>query len=213
MAEKKWKGKKKESNDTGGSFNDFAIVALAGIMIVSFPLLPLLVLLGQNTAATFFEIWRGPVRTTGIILDALLIGLMIYTIIEIWQIQPHVRLRRMHAQKGDHAKKHAPMFTEQWTKIRMRMTEDTPDHFRLAIIEADALVDEFLRYVGYEGEHMADRLSKLSAAHIKSLNDVWNAHRLRNILVHSPSATVTSREAKVVIAAYEAFLKEMGGIE
>ena len=206
----KWKGK---GDDEGGGFNDLAIVALVFIGFILIPLFPLFVLFGQNTTASFLEIWRGSVRPIVMILDALLIGFMTFTILEIWQIQPHVRLRRMHISKEDHAKKHAPVFDKQWAAILARMKEDTPDHFRLAIIEADALVDEFLRYVGYEGEHMADRLSKLKTTHIKSLNNVWNAHRLRNSIVHAPGTHITSGEAERAISAYEAFFKEMGGIE
>lgn len=217
MAEhKKGKGKGKgggRGDDEGGGFNDFAAVVLVFIGFILIPLFPLFVLFGQNTTASFLEIWRGSVRPIVMILDALLIGFLTFTILEIWQIQPHVRLRRMHAPKEDHAKKHAPVFTERWAKILARMKEDTPDHFRLAIIEADALTDEFLRYVGYEGEHMADRLSKLKTTHLKSLNNVWNAHRLRNSIVHTPGISITSGEADRAIAAYEAFLKEMGGIE
>lgn len=216
MADHK-KGKDKGKGKSGGGnaegFNDAAVVALVFIGFIMIPLFPLFVVFGQNTTATFLEIWRGSVRPIVMVLDTFLVGFLTFTILEIWQIQPHVRLRRTHAPKGDHAKKHAPAFNIEWAKVQSRMKEDTPDHSRLAIIEADALVDEFLRYVGYEGEHMADRLSKLSAAHIKSLNSVWNAHRLRNSLVHSPSAVVASGEAERAIAAYEAFLKEMGGIE
>lgn len=220
MADKKDKDKNRGKGKRGGagsgegsSFNDSAILVLVFIGFIVIPLFPLFVLFWQNTTATFLEIWHGSVRPIVMTLDAIIVGFMAFTLLEIWQIQPHVRLRRMHAPKEDHAKKHTPAFALKWAKISGRMQEDTPDHFRLAIIEADALVDEFLRYVGYEGEHMADRLSKLSAGHIKSLNGVWNAHRLRNSIVHTPGAAVSSIEAERALAAYEAFLKEMGGIE
>ena len=206
----KWKGK---AGDNESGFNDFAIVVAVFIVFIVIPLFPLFVLFGKNTTATFFELWHGSVRPIVMILDALLIGFMAFTILEIWQIQPHVRLSRTGKPKEDHAKKHAPMFSDQWAKVRAKMAGNTPDHSRLAIIEADALTDEFLRYVGYEGEHMADRLSKLSSAHIKSLNAVWNAHRLRNSLVHTPSVSVSLGEAQRALSAYEEFLKEMGGIE
>ena len=218
MADKKGKGKGKgkgkwKSGGEESGFSDFTIAVLVFIGFILIPLFPLFALFGKNTAVTFLDIWRGSVRPIVMILDALLVGFMTFTILEIWQIQPHVRFRRMHMPKEDHAKKHAPMFTKQWATISTRMHEDTPDHFRLAIIEADALVDEFLRYVGYEGEHMADRLSKLKKTHIKSLDNVWNAHRLRNSIVHTPGVSVSAKDAERAIASYESFLKEMGGIE
>lgn len=209
----KGKGKKKSGGDEGGEFNDLWVVILVFLGFIVIPLLPLFILFAQNTTATFLDIWRGSVRPIVMILDALLIGFFTFTVLEIWQIQPHVRLRRMHAPAEDHAEKHAPEFDAKWAHVKARMSEETPDHFRLAVIEADALVDEFLRYVGYDGEHMADRLSKLKTTHIKSLNNVWNAHRLRNSLVHTPGISVSVAEAERAIDAYEAFLKEMGGIE
>ena len=100
-------------------------------------------------------------------------------------------------------------FRERWADILKRANEGSPDSVRIAIIEADALVDTALKDAGIEGEHMADRLSTLDFEDVKSLENLWNAHRLRNDLVHTPGFAVTQEEAVSTLKSYEAFLNEI----
>ena len=70
------------------------------------------------------EIWRGSVRPIVMTLDAIIVGFMAFTLLEIWQIQPHVRLRLMHAPKRRPRKTRAYVYLEV-AKISARMQEDT----------------------------------------------------------------------------------------
>lgn len=101
-------------------------------------------------------------------------------------------------------------FKERWNKLLKKYAEaPTPDSMRLAVIEADAMVDDVLKDLNFPGDHLADRLSYLDAKEIKTLNNLWDAHRLRNDIVHSPSRRLTVREGMSAIEKYKAFFNEL----
>ena len=105
-----------------------------------------------------------------------------------------------------------PETAKRFASLKERLTVPTSENLRLAVIEGDALVDSFLKRAGYEGEHMADRLSQLSAGEVPALERLWDAHRLRNNIVHTPGAAISSHEARAAMKAYEDFLKELGAL-
>lgn len=98
---------------------------------------------------------------------------------------------------------------ERWQSMLKKFALGTPESMRIAIIEADALVDTTLKGMDIEGDHLADRLSNLETEDIKSMNRVWRAHRLRNDLVHTPGFILSPDDAKTALSDYEAFLKEI----
>jgi glucuronate isomerase len=80
------------------------------------------------------------------------------------------------------------------------------------VLEADALVDFFLKDVGYEGDHMADRLGKIRSEEVKTLEQVWKAHRVRNDIAHTPGYRLSEHQAQETLNAFRAFLIEMGAL-
>lgn len=102
---------------------------------------------------------------------------------------------------------------ERWSEVKRKFEEDTPDALKLAIIEADKLMDHILKESGFEGEHMADRLEKLAPHGLLSFDRLWRAHRLRNEIVHSPGFELHRNLAERTMRDYEAFLKEVNILE
>jgi len=103
-----------------------------------------------------------------------------------------------------------PQLVKRWHKILLEAEKNPPHSFVLAIIEADKFVDEVLQKIGLGGEHMADRLERLSTYDLKTLDQVWRVHRIRNELVHSPDFQISPVDAKEVLNIYEKFLEELG---
>ncbi len=102
---------------------------------------------------------------------------------------------------------------ERWQSIVNRSRINSPEAMKLAVIDADNLVDELLKRMGLEGEHMADRLENLTTEDFRSLDRIWDAHRLRNRLVHESGFVVSREEAWKAIEDYASFLKEIRVIE
>ncbi|MEK7169388.1 MAG: hypothetical protein AAB700_00950 [Patescibacteria group bacterium] len=101
-------------------------------------------------------------------------------------------------------------YAKVWEKILEKAHSAPPHSFTLAIMAADNLVGEALDDLGLEGEHIADKLQKLNPKELKTLENLWRAHRIRNDLVHTAGFEIKESEAKEILNIFESFLKELG---
>ena len=100
-----------------------------------------------------------------------------------------------------------------WREVQDRLARGDEANLRLAIIDADKLIDTVLKRTGYVGDTMADRLKKITKAQLSSINELWTAHKVRNNIVHSPDHTLSRAEATEIIGIYEKVFREMNLID
>jgi len=85
--------------------------------------------------------------------------------------------------------------------------------WRNAIIEADIMLEEVLTQLGYQGESLGEKLRAVNQNHFQTLNQAWEAHRVRNEIAHQGSSYHLSEHlAHRTIANYEAVFREHGEI-
>lgn len=104
-------------------------------------------------------------------------------------------------------------YAKHWEEIQKKALSSPPHSLTLAIVAADNLVGDALLDLGLEGEHIADRLEKLSPRDVSTLDNLWRAHRIRNDLVHTTGFEIKEKEAKEILGVYESFLKELGALK
>jgi len=95
-----------------------------------------------------------------------------------------------------------------WAKIMERMKTGQEAEMRLAIIEADQILDEILKVSGYIGKTMADRSGQLSSVNLSNIEMVWRAHKVRNRLVHEADYSISRVEVEEYIKVYEKAFRE-----
>lgn len=78
----------------------------------------------------------------------------------------------------------------------------------LKIVEADKVLDEALRLLGYEGS-LGEKL-KSAGPRFSNLNAVWSAHKLRNKVVHELDAKPNDREVDAAVASIRSALADLG---
>ncbi len=96
-----------------------------------------------------------------------------------------------------------------WGEIVKLVESRQESSWRLAVIEADKFFDEVLRRLGYSGENFGERLNQVHPSEVENINDIWNAHRVRNSLSHDVNYKLSEGEAKKAIAAYERAMKDL----
>jgi hypothetical protein len=96
---------------------------------------------------------------------------------------------------------------ERWDTVTKYMNDDLPDMWKLGIIEADTMLDEALKNIGYMGGSLGDRLK---SANFRSIDLAWEAHRVRNNIAHAGiNFNLTEREARKTFVMYETVLKDL----
>lgn len=101
----------------------------------------------------------------------------------------------------------------RWQHINALAQGSSISEWREAIIEADILLDETLTHRGYVGTNLGEKLKTIDRSELGTLDDAWEAHKVRNQIAHQGSEFQLSDSlAKRTIARYEAVFRELGVI-
>ncbi len=101
----------------------------------------------------------------------------------------------------------------RWQEIQNHLDADNPNDWRIAIIEADVMLEDALEKAGFSGSTIGERLKSASPETFKSLDDAWNAHKVRNQVAHAGADFVlTKKIAKETLLQYQRALTEFGEI-
>jgi len=96
---------------------------------------------------------------------------------------------------------------QKWESIKKRLETGEESQYKIAIIEADDLIDDLIKRMAYPGADMAERIENINPGQIENIEDIKKAHLVRNRIVHDESFAVTKEQAQEVIAIYDEFLK------
>ena len=128
-----------------------------------------------------------------------------------------IKLNRLAAKRIDIAKIIAPPSSAtsgvnaRWEEVQRHITSTREAEWKFAVIEADKVVDDILKN-SYPGETMGERLLAINQSQLESLNGLWEAHKIRNRLVHDTNYFLRYAEAKRAVILYERTLKELQAI-
>jgi len=98
---------------------------------------------------------------------------------------------------------------KDWAKITARLETGLESEWKLAIIEVDLILNGILMKIGFGGETLGEKLDRLTAATLPNLQQIREAHKIRNNIVHDPDYRVSLDEAKRVVAIYEQALRDL----
>lgn len=96
---------------------------------------------------------------------------------------------------------------KKWAKVKARLESNSVSQYKVAVLEADAVVDEMLLKIGYKGNNMSERLEQLGSGQLDYKDDLLEAHQIRNKIVHDENFVVDRELAETTIEVYEKFLR------
>ncbi len=101
----------------------------------------------------------------------------------------------------------------RWRRV-LEHAESPDEHkWRLAILEADIMLNELLDLQGYKGETIAEKMKLVSRSNFNAIDDAWEAHKVRNKVAHEGvEFHISEREKNHVINLYQRVFKEFGFI-
>ena len=98
---------------------------------------------------------------------------------------------------------------ERWEKILKLANSPNSSDWRMAIIEADTMLEELLRSIGYQGESLGDMLRSVDKTEFLTIEDAWEAHKMRNAVAHSGGTfRLNERETKHTVSLFEKVFNE-----
>jgi hypothetical protein len=97
----------------------------------------------------------------------------------------------------------------KWLRVLEHVESESPNDWRLALLEADIMLEDMLDVMGYLGDTLGEKLRGAEKANFTTLPLAWEAHRIRNQIAHQGADfQITQREARRVVNLYRDVFKE-----
>ncbi len=101
------------------------------------------------------------------------------------------------------------VLTNRWESVQKHVNSANQNDWKQAIIEADVMLDDILTRMGYRGESVGEKLKRVATGDFASLDDAWEAHKVRNRIAHDGSSFILSEhDAKKTIQSYRKVFEE-----
>ncbi|MFH1181106.1 MAG: hypothetical protein V1705_01690 [bacterium] len=141
------------------------------------------------------------------VFSAFLFGIIVFSLLKttwlkrliLWDAQEFLSYQPHDARK----------ILKDWQRIKKRMDTGLESEFKIAVIEADTMLDDVLKKMGRSGDSLGERLDKLTTDTLGNLAEVRTAHQTRNNIVHDPDYRLSMDEAGKVIQILEKALTDL----
>jgi hypothetical protein len=105
-------------------------------------------------------------------------------------------------QAGDAA------LSKRWDSVASHLSSPNPNDWKQAISDADIILGDILTKLGYQGESIGEKLQRAVRGDFKTLDDAWEAHKVRNQIAHEAGFQLTHHEATQTINKYKKVFEE-----
>jgi hypothetical protein len=103
-------------------------------------------------------------------------------------------------------------FLRRWKKIEKRLESKNESDFKLAILEADDLLNEVMEEIGHKGKNLNEKLENVDEEIITNLKELKQVRKIKEDIISDPSYRLSEQEAKYILNVYEKTLKDLQAI-
>lgn len=167
--------------------------------------------ISQGGIVGFFGTIWGIIIVLSFIISLVMLALYIYASIELDKLEEH-QVAHLNAQAAAYAATTGGVNkSDRFVELQAHIDSTNPNDWKLSIIEADIILDDVLKRQGYPGASLGERLRNISPASLASLDDAWQAHKIRNQIAHAGADFVlTQKLARETINQYKRVFAELG---
>ncbi len=97
-----------------------------------------------------------------------------------------------------------------WNTIKQRVRTGDEAQCKLALVEADRLLNDVLTMAGLPGRNLDERLATMDSSQLPHYDEVCEAHRLSMRAVSDTTLSLTASEAEAVILIYKKAFRDLG---
>jgi hypothetical protein len=139
------------------------------------------------------------------VISGLLILGIIHSVVRLTKINRDLKAS-VHTEVPVHP---AEVRNEKWDRVIDHIESDNPSDWRLAILEADIMLEEMMDKIGVLGDTLGEKLKNVEKSDFSTIDSAWEAHKVRNSIAHQGGAfSITEREARRVIRLYQSVFEE-----
>ena len=149
-------------------------------------------------------------ETISIFISAILIGFIVYFIVKTGWLALRIDRVQDVILKTNIPKKKAK---KTWGAIQEHFFTGGDNDLKIAILEADKVLDDALRGAGIQGNTLGDRLKKIKSSELPDIDAIWQAHKLRNQIAHEKDFKLKRDLAERTLGIYEKALRELKVID
>lgn len=95
-----------------------------------------------------------------------------------------------------------------WEKVIDLMSSDNPNDWKLAVIEADKMLEQVVSTFAVPGDNLGEKMKNIEKGDFLNLDSAWMAHKVRNRIAHEHNFHLGQREAQLAIGNYEKVFRE-----
>lgn len=152
----------------------------------------------RGAEAFLFSAWQ-IITIIGYVVSIIALFIFVYSLMRLYDIRrQEVVLYGPLPTLSD-----VPLTDPRWQHIQDLVASLNTNDWRQAIIEADIMLGEMLTRQGYTGATLGEQLKEVEPSDFLTLNDAWEAHKVRNEIAHEGSAFALSETlARRTIARY-----------
>lgn len=160
------------------------------------------------------EIYSNVILVSSLI-SIFLFSICVYSLVRMYElrIDEDDEISKKIKDIADKKKENEKKINPRWHYVLTLLESINQSDWRVAVIEADSLLEEVLKEKGFVGEGVGDLLISAKNSGYSSMNDVWDAHIVRNQIAHQGlDYAFGQNEARRVIKKYQNFLEELNVI-
>lgn len=99
--------------------------------------------------------------------------------------------------------------SKKWKKIVGRLKKGRESENKLALVEADKMLDESLGQMGYAGDSLGEKLDKVKEDILSNIEEVKKIHSISNAIVHDPDYKLSADQAEKALDVYQKAFREL----
>ena len=168
---------------------------------------------GGESAISLGQRWLSVYKLIVSIIAVLAIAIIIYCLVRLWEI----RKEQKEKEKLNEVKiieEETYTHTLKWQGVLDHANSDNPSDWRLAILEADTMLESASQKLPVVADTLGERLKKIDKGDLRTLDNAWEAHKVRNRIAHDGFYfEITKHETLRVINLFESVLRELGAIQ
>jgi hypothetical protein len=97
---------------------------------------------------------------------------------------------------------------KKWNDIRQKLESQNEADYKVAVIEADDVINDLVAGLGYKGENFGERLGNIPDAQVVNIEGMKQAHEVRNRIIHDDNFQLSREDAEIALGHFEELLRD-----